>query len=351
MTTYYSLTSVTALADLRLDLADPSGTARWSDATLNRCIDRANEAYSWAYPLFESQQIPTIKGCNLYASPTSSWYVDKIEYPVGRYPKNFPGFFERKTALIPTPTTVPPNNAAPLSVADGGAGGLLSAGAYQWAFTYLVPGGGETPTSPVVSTTLLASHKASLSIPTGPYGVQNRNLYRTVAGGAQLKLVAALGDNFTTTYLDNTADASLGTNAPSSNTTQGIDMFEMQIPPDLYPSDATTYTIEVWYALKHILDVTLGTTIPERHWDALFYGAVAFAMEAYLPTVNDNFEYNDGHLRDRVDDTKSTIAWQTQCKMAKNDFDRRLKTIKEESNAGSTMRIRWGDSPLRWERT
>jgi hypothetical protein len=67
--------------------------------------------------------------------------------------------------------------------------------------------------------------------------------------------------------------------------------------------------------------------------------------------INHDFRYNDGRLRDRVDDTKSTIAGRAQCTVAKADLDKRLKTIREESNVGSILRAKWGDISLRWERT
>lgn len=45
-----------------------------------------------------------------------------------------------------------------------------------------------------------------------------RNLYRTAAGGTQLKLVATIADNVTQSFLDTVADASLGANAPTVGT-------------------------------------------------------------------------------------------------------------------------------------
>lgn len=56
------------------------------------------------------------------------------------------------------------------------------------------------------------------SIPIGPTGTTQRNVYRTAAGGAQLKLLTTLSDNSTTIYSDATVDASLGANALTSGT-------------------------------------------------------------------------------------------------------------------------------------
>jgi hypothetical protein len=56
------------------------------------------------------------------------------------------------------------------------------------------------------------------AIPIGPTGTTQRKVYRTTAGGSQLKLLTTIADNTSTTYSDTTADASLGTNASTSNT-------------------------------------------------------------------------------------------------------------------------------------
>ena len=66
--------------------------------------------------------------------------------------------------------------------------------------------------------TAAAAQVAVSSIALGPASVTGRRIYRTAAGGTQLKVLATLGDNTTTTYLDALADASLGANAPSGDT-------------------------------------------------------------------------------------------------------------------------------------
>ena len=66
--------------------------------------------------------------------------------------------------------------------------------------------------------TAAAAQVAVSSIALGPASVTGRRIYRTAAGGTQLKVLATLGDNTTTTYLDALADASLGANAPAGDT-------------------------------------------------------------------------------------------------------------------------------------
>jgi hypothetical protein len=70
---------------------------------------------------------------------------------------------------------------------------------------------------PALNTTV-AAQVALAAIAIGGTGVTGRRVYRTAAGAAQLKLVATLADNTTATYVDTTADAALGANLPTSDT-------------------------------------------------------------------------------------------------------------------------------------
>ena len=65
--------------------------------------------------------------------------------------------------------------------------------------------------------------------PTSAPAVTSRKVYRTIAGGAQLKLVTTLADNTTTSYLDAIADGSLGANAPAGDAS-GITQPSGQVP-------------------------------------------------------------------------------------------------------------------------
>jgi hypothetical protein len=365
MPTLYALTLAETVANLRTDLSDTDPTAyRWQDSDLTRAIDKANERYSQANPWMQAQQIPTVTQCILYPFPAGAFYIDKVEYPVGqattgtpaatpttpRWPKQYVSFLERKSPLIAAPSfTSQPNSGLPQIAFSGG--GNLGAGVYKYAVTYTTPGGGETTISATFQATSPGGSQVATitNLPLGPTGVTGRNIYRTIAGGASLLFAGSIADNVTGSFTDQLADGSLGTAAPVSNTTANFDLVELQLPPELWPAD-TTGIIELTYASKHQLD-SAGTTIPERHWEILYLGSVAFAMRAYLPQVNDNFVYADGHLRDRVDDTASTIAWQTQCAQAMNEFERALKVVREEANTGITLgTLHWGDKPLRWER-
>lgn len=90
----------------------------------------------------------------------------------------------------------------------------------------VAPLGGSVPTPNAVRPAQQEVHLTN--VPLGGTGVTSRKIYRTAAGGSQLKLVATLADNTTTTYTDTTADGSLGADVPISDTS-GLAQPEGQI--------------------------------------------------------------------------------------------------------------------------
>jgi hypothetical protein len=99
------------------------------------------------------------------------------------------------------------------------AGSELEVGTYKYAVTFYTANGETEAGVEAEIVTSSGNERVQLSaIPTGPSGTVGRKIYRTAVGGAQKKLVAAIADNTTTTYLDQVPDASLGANAPSLNT-------------------------------------------------------------------------------------------------------------------------------------
>lgn len=75
--------------------------------------------------------------------------------------------------------------------------------------------------SPPGSNTAISTYANTVplsAIQIGPTGTTGRKVYRTVAGGSQLKLLTTIANNTATTYTDTTADGSLGANAPTTAT-------------------------------------------------------------------------------------------------------------------------------------
>ncbi len=124
--------------------------------------------------------------------------------------------------------------------------------------------------------------------------------------------------------------------------------FTLKLSTAELPQD-TSLVIRIFYATKHQLDSS-GSTIPEVHRDIIVLGASAYAMEAYQVPTNDNFEFQDGSLRDRVDDTKIPLAWLAATQARMQQFEARLKEVKQQRDFAYGARAHWGDVPLRWER-
>lgn len=117
---------------------------------------------------------------------------------------------------------IAPLTAPSLALAGAGAGNVDD-GAHRYRVTF-VTAQGETEAGVISSAVTVADKtvngKVSLTaIPIGSARCTARKIYRTAAGGSTYLLLATLSDNSTTIYTDNTADASLGAGAPSTNTT------------------------------------------------------------------------------------------------------------------------------------
>jgi hypothetical protein len=126
------------------------------------------------------------------------------------------------------------------TVAVGSATGLT--GVYSWKITF-VTASGETEAGVASSNLTLANQKANLSaIPVSPCrSVTSRKIYRTAAGGATYKLVTTLSDNTTTTYTDNTADGSLGAEAPGvAAAVTGLEQFPEDVQERLFAKGLRT---------------------------------------------------------------------------------------------------------------
>lgn len=103
------------------------------------------------------------------------------------------------------------------------AAGNVDNGAHRYLATFVTVDGetqAGTPSAAVTVADKTVNGQVAVSgIPLGGSAVTARKLYRTLAGGGTYYLLATLADNTTTSYTDNSADASLGAGAPATNTT------------------------------------------------------------------------------------------------------------------------------------
>jgi hypothetical protein len=149
----------------------------------------------------------------------------------------------------------------------------------------------------------------------------------------------AAGGNLGSQGSVGSAQSAAGSIAPS---------FTLKLSSAELPQDNTS-VLRVFYATKHQLDSN-GSTIPEVHRDIIALGATAYAMEAYQVPTNDNFDFQDGALRDRIDDTKIPTAWLAAAHARMQQFEARLQEIKNARDFATSSRVHWGDIPARWPR-
>lgn len=379
---------------VRQDLFDPAGASqRWANSDIDRGIDKAVERYSQYYPNIAYADLGTQPFQRTYPYPQSwnvaypVWWIERILYPLQAYGSYF---------------NPPPAGMSAAAVSGSG----LGTGTYQYSVTFLSQGGESTPSSVVTVITTGGNQRVSLSsIPLGPpapatpgvatNAVIGRNLYRSQVGGSQLFLLATLADNTTTTYSDTTADSALaGKPPPPTINTSGVMLwppferdfaeysnifdstaalaaggnlgvqgaiggplspagaltqsFTLKLSSAELPQD-NTLVMRVFYATKHQLDSS-GSTIPEVHRDIIVLGACAFAMEAYQVPTNDNFDFQDGALRDRVDDTNIPASWLAATRAKMQQFEARLQEIKQQRDFASSSRAHWGDIASKYPR-
>lgn len=113
---------------------------------------------------------------------------------------------------------IPPTAPVP-SLAGVGAGSVNN-GAHRYKVTFVTSTGETSGGTDSVSVTTAAGDGQVVlrSIAKGSSRVIQRRVYRTVAGGSEYKLLTSIGDNITTEFHDNIADASLTDTIPTLNT-------------------------------------------------------------------------------------------------------------------------------------
>ncbi len=379
---------------VRQDLFDPAGsTQRWATSDIDRAIDKAVDRYTQYYPNINWVDMPMEAYQRTYPYPTPA----NPNYPVL--------WIERVLAPLQVYGSQYSSPASGMTGSLAG-GSNLGIGTYKYGVTFLSQGG-ETPISPLVSvTTTSGNQQVNLaSIPLGPPApsvpqiatntVIGRNLYRTQNNGTSLTLLATIPDNTTTTYSDSIADALIVNNpAPPAYNTSGVmywppferdfseysnlfdstislaaggnmgamgavgsptsnqgnitKSFTLKVGVAELPIDSTNI-MRIFYATKHQLDNS-GSTIPEIHRDIIVLGACGYCMQAYQIPTNDNFDFQDGGLRDRVDDTKIPAAWIAATQAKLTEFENRLQEIKAQRDFASSARVHWGDIPARYPR-
>lgn len=156
-------------------------------------------------------------------------------------------------------------------------------GTYYYKVTF-VTANGETQGGTEANTGAITSKEVALSnIPIGPTGTLYRNIYRSTASGGSGSehFLIQISDNTTTTYTDNTADASLGTTAvPTVSNIPGA-------PVNTGVMDMKAQATKIIRAIEDALGVTLYRNVRvicgNAFWDNFInHPSVVHAYERWL---------------------------------------------------------------------
>lgn len=159
---------------------------------------------------------------------------------------------EARTHLKLGPTSGEPAPTAPtVALVSPATAGNVDSGVHRYRVTF-VTSDGETEGGAISATVTVADKAVNgkvlvSAIPLGGASVTSRRLYRTAAAGSTYLLLATVADNTTTTYTDNIADASLGVEAPATNST---------VDPELVRAIAASRTIVERHTRRALLTQT-----------------------------------------------------------------------------------------------
>jgi hypothetical protein len=171
-------------------------------------------------------------------------------------------------------TQTPAN--APTVAVNNTAGNLN--GTYRYAVTF-VTATGETQVSNVSASVNPVNQQVNLTnIPTGSSNVIARKIYRTTAGGFNLRLVTTINDNTTTTYTDNTPNSSLGAYAPAYNTTGGAFYLNDELSLYLGDPNAGSNVLLGYQAGKNSYD----------SWNGAYYNTFIGTQAGFSNTTGSN---------------------------------------------------------------
>jgi uncharacterized phiE125 gp8 family phage protein len=126
-------------------------------------------------------------------------------------------------------TTGEPTPPAPsVALAAPAVPGNVDNGTHRYRVTFVTAdgetNGGDISDVVTVADKTVNGQVALTNIPIGGSAVTSRKLYRTEAGGSTYLLLATIANNVATTYTDNIADAALGAQVPSTNTTADAEL-------------------------------------------------------------------------------------------------------------------------------
>ena len=79
-------------------------------------------------------------------------------------------------------------------------------------------------------------------------------------------------------------------------------------------------------------------------------GAYGYACLQYGTPAADNFKFQDGEMRDMLDDTMVPATWLKLAQDALGRYRHGLDSIRQRRDYQTAAILHWGDVPRRWDR-
>jgi hypothetical protein len=125
-------------------------------------------------------------------------------------------------------------------------------------------------------------------------------------------------------------------------------LFVLNVAEDLAPNVNST-VMNVLYAAIHQLDAS-GSTVLDQDSDVIVLGAYGYACLQYGTPAADNFQFQDGEMRDSLDDTMVPGMWLKLGQQALASYQAKLDDIRRRRDYQTAAIVHWGDVPRRWDR-
>ncbi|MHB8621194.1 MAG: hypothetical protein ACYDAG_16785, partial [Chloroflexota bacterium] len=317
---------------------------------LDRCIARAVREYSFAWPRLQGFVMPCSPGVRAYPLPVpSALAVPAMPgLSAGSAAGTLPAgsLFVRVTACTANSETEPSAEAS-LALAPRGLSVVVDVPAVAGAdFSAIYAGlaaGGEYWNGRTVLTgpgayTITELSPVSTSLPATP-----------AAANAGLPLLLSEPVGSIAGWWVESVEFPVGAWPPHfvPFEEQG-GLFILNVDGDQVPRDPGQ-VMNLIYAGIHQLDGQ-ASTVPDQDWDVVALGSYGYACLQYGLPAADNFQFQDGELRDRVDDSMVPGMWRQYGQDALAVFRRKLEDIRHRRDFAAAAVAQWGDIPRRWDR-
>ena len=335
---------------VRQDLNDTDATNyRWPTAIVDRCIARAVKEYSFVWPRLQGIVLPVTPGVRAYAQPASCALAVPAAPLLSALPSggSLPAgtVYVRVSAAVGSSETGPSVEASIAVVASGSVSVQIAAVAGAQSYNvYAGSSPGAEMWNGLATTTGPGAYTITSLAPvqTNPQGGA-----ATVNNLAPLKLSEPVAS--VQAWWIEEVEFPVGfwpaLTAPFEE--QG-GLFVLNVDPSRAPALGST-VMNVIYAAIHQLDVA-GSTVLDQDSDVIALGAYAYACLQYGTPAADNFKFQDGELRDMLDDSMVPAAWQKLGGDALARYRQQLEAIRQRRDYQAAAIVQWGDVPRRWDR-